>query len=209
MRAVIAVSLVVLGVATMGCGKKPEGGGGTGTATAAAPLAPVPHLTFPGTPEGAKQAASEFLKPNVNLINIARALRPDPADYTSVFVGDAGPKVQKFFDPAWDRGQLAIKVIPGQTELIINGVTVEELKTGAGKSAACPAAWKDITDQLNPSITVYCFKFVKPGETLGMTYDGLIFVNGHWAMFPKPFKALRPAPAAGGTTGGTTGGTGP
>jgi hypothetical protein len=198
----IAVSLVVLGVATVGC-KKPAGGGGAGTGTAAAPLAPVPHMTFPGTAEGAKQAAMEFLKPNVNLVTTARSLKPDAADYTTVFTGDAGPKVQKFFDPAWERGQLAIKIIPGQTELLINGATVEELKTGTGKSASCPAAWKDIVDQLNPSITVYCFKFVKPGETLGMTYDGLIFVNGHWAMFPKPFKALRPAAAAGATTGGT------
>ncbi|MEO7330939.1 MAG: hypothetical protein ABI193_20355, partial [Minicystis sp.] len=86
----IAVSLVVLGVATVGC-KKPAGGEGTATGAAPVPLAPVAHLTFPGTPEGAKQAASEFLKPNVNLVTTARALRPDAADYAAVFTGDAGP----------------------------------------------------------------------------------------------------------------------
>ena len=102
----------------------------------------------------------------------------------------------------WTYANLVLWAAGTQGVTITNGATVDELKNGTGKSASCPAAWKDIVDQLNPSITVYCFKFVKPGETLGMTYDGLIFVNGHWAMFPKPFKALRPA-AAGGTTGGT------
>lgn len=200
----MAVSLVVLGVATVGCGKKPAGEGGAGTGSAAAPLAPVPHMTFPGTPEGAKQVANEFLKPNINVVNTARALRPDAADYAAVFIGDAGEKVRKFYDPSWERGHIAVKIIPGQTELIMNSVTHEEIKAGSPKAAACPAAWKEIVDQLSPTVTVYCFKFVKPGETLGMTYDGLIFVNGHWALFPKPFKALRPAAAA-----GTTGGTGP
>jgi hypothetical protein len=35
------------------------------------------------------------------------------------------------------------------------------------------------------------WKFVKPGETIGMAYDGLVFVNGHWAWFPKAWHALR------------------
>lgn len=25
---------------------------------------------------------------------------------------------------------------------------------------------------------------------LGMAYDGLIYVNGHWAWFPKPWRVL-------------------
>ncbi|TMQ06352.1 MAG: hypothetical protein E6J91_38110 [Deltaproteobacteria bacterium] len=28
------------------------------------------------------------------------------------------------------------------------------------------------------------------GEQLGMAYDGLIYVNNHWAWFPKPWRAL-------------------
>ena len=31
---------------------------------------------------------------------------------------------------------------------------------------------------------------VLPGESLGMAFDGLVHVNGHWAWFPKPWRAL-------------------
>ena len=39
-----------------------------------------------------------------------------------------------------------------------------------------------------PGLTVYRWKYTKPGEPLGMAYDGLIYVNGHWAWFPKPWR---------------------
>ena len=39
-------------------------------------------------------------------------------------------------------------------------------------------------------MTWWRWKFTKPGEDLGMAYDGLVFVNGHWAWFPKPYRAI-------------------
>ena len=44
---------------------------------------------------------------------------------------------------------------------------------------------------MKSGLTVYAFKFVKPGETLGMAFDGLVWVNGHFAIFPKPWRFLR------------------
>ena len=38
-------------------------------------------------------------------------------------------------------------------------------------------------------MTLFRFKFVKAGETIGMAFDGLAFVNGHWRIFPKPWRA--------------------
>ena len=34
---------------------------------------------------------------------------------------------------------------------------------------------------------------MKPGETEGQVHDGLVYVNEHWAIFPKPFSAIRGA----------------
>jgi hypothetical protein len=39
-------------------------------------------------------------------------------------------------------------------------------------------------------LKIYRFKFVEPGKDLGMAFDGLIYVNGHWRIFPKPWRAL-------------------
>ena len=32
--------------------------------------------------------------------------------------------------------------------------------------------------------------FVEPGESLGLAFDGLIFVNGRWVLMPKPWRVL-------------------
>ena len=32
------------------------------------------------------------------------------------------------------------------------------------------------------------FKFVKPGQTFGMAFDGLVYINGKWCIFPKPYR---------------------
>jgi hypothetical protein len=52
-------------------------------------------------------------------------------------------------------------------------------------------AGKRVAEHLKPGLTLYRFKFVKPGETVGMAYDGLVHVNGHWVMLPKPWAAAR------------------
>jgi len=57
---------------------------------------------------------------------------------------------------------------------------------------------------------VYRWKYVKPGEQLGTSFDGLIYVNSHWAWFPKPWRVLDSGHGGdeSGTGGGGGGGTG-
>ena len=32
--------------------------------------------------------------------------------------------------------------------------------------------------------------FVQPGEAHGMAHDGLVYLDDHWAWFPKPWRVL-------------------
>ena len=34
------------------------------------------------------------------------------------------------------------------------------------------------------------FKFVTKGQTAGLAFDGLIYVNNRWVLMPKPWRAL-------------------
>ena len=43
---------------------------------------------------------------------------------------------------------------------------------------------------LRSRCTFYRFKFVQPGQSLGLAFDGLVYVNGHFAFFPKLFSVL-------------------
>lgn len=45
---------------------------------------------------------------------------------------------------------------------------------------------------LNKGLVFYRFKFVEPGKELGISFDGLVFVNGRFVIFPKPWRMLGP-----------------
>ena len=45
-----------------------------------------------------------------------------------------------------------------------------------------------LVGKLKPGVVLYRWKFVKPGSTIGMAYDGLAHVNGHWVFIPKPWR---------------------
>jgi hypothetical protein len=175
MRTVFTISLLALSIAAVGCKK-----GVT-----------VTHPNFPGTADGAKAFLGELVKPGADLSSLSKSLRSEPADYAAVFTDDAATKMQTVMDKAWNDGQILLKPAhPTQTEIFMLSATTDELKAG---SPNCPGGYKDAAAQMKPGLTVYCFKFVEPGSKTGTAYDGLMFVNGHWTIFPKPWHALKAA----------------
>ena len=132
----------------------------------------------------------EFLQPGANHATLSKQLRPTTADYAEVFDPDLSAKLEALYGPVWDAGQLVIAPKPGQTELKLFSATSDEMKSWTGKAADFPGGWKQVAPKLKPGFTIYRFKFVEPGKDLGMAFDGLIFVNGHWRIFPKPWRAL-------------------
>ena len=146
--------------------------------------------TFPGTDEGANKLAKEFLKPGADCAALSKQMRPTAADYAAVFEGDLGTKVAAAWDPAWDAGQMVMAPKPGQTEVKVSSATTEELKAGTGNANELAGGWKQIAPKMKPGLKVYRFHFLEPGKTAGMSFDGLIYVNGNWRVFPKPWRAL-------------------
>lgn len=191
MRASVVLGLLIVWISAMGC-KKASSERRAGADAGASVEAPV-RLSFPGTPEGAAAVVRELVKPGGYALGVFRALRPDPGDYDLIFTPDVAAAVRADLDPIFDLGNLSMKMGPELTELKIAGVRVEELRAGTGKADTCPAAWKKASRRMHPGVVMYCFKLVKPGETEGQVRDGLIYVNGHWAIFPKPFSAIRHA----------------
>ncbi len=138
--------------------------------------------------DGAKEVLTAFVKPGADHAALTAALRPKPEDYEAVFVGDAAQKVKSALEPVWEGGKAVLKPQPDQTEVVVGGATPDQLAKGEGSADLCPKGYKDIADKLKT--TVYCGRFVKPGDKLGMAIDGLVNVNGHWAIFPKAFRVL-------------------
>jgi len=43
---------------------------------------------------------------------------------------------------------------------------------------------------MKPGIPIVRFKFVEKGETSGLAFDGLVYVDGRWTLLPKPWRSL-------------------
>ena len=144
---------------------------------------------YPPTAEGAKALLQEFVKPGADWAALSKPLQPTTSDYATVFEAQTAAKVQAVYDPAWKAGQIVIKPNPGQTEVLLDGVPTAEVRAWTPKAAnILPGGWAKMQGEIKEGLTIYRFKFVEPGKTIGMAYDGLIHVNGQWRVFPKAWR---------------------
>lgn len=145
-------------------------------------------LLYPNTEAGAKALLGEFLKEGADHATLSKALRPTTADYTAVFEAEFAKAAEATYADAWEKGQMVLAPKAGQTELKLWSATTADLKAWNDKAASFPGGYKDVAAKFKDGLTIYRFKFVKPGEDLGMAFDGLVNVNGQWRVFPKPFR---------------------
>lgn len=147
---------------------------------------------YPGTEEGARQLLTELMKPGADSVKLTLELKPTTADYEAVFATkEMAQKAEAGYGKLWDViSRDPIKPKEGQTELKLWKATTEELKEGKGDAPNFPGGYARAAAHLKPGLTIYRWKFVRPGETLGMAYDGLVFVNGHWVVMPKPWRVV-------------------
>ena len=162
---------------------EPDGGGGGESKTASG-------STGAGDEEGAKTLLAQFVAPNADHAALTRSLKPTSADYKALFDEPSAGKIETAQAKQWESGKAAIKPADGQTEVKIAGATGADLASGKGNAKEFPKAYQKIGKHLVPTVTFFRFKFVKPGEDTGTAYDGLAFVNNHWVIAPKPYRAL-------------------
>lgn len=195
------LAALALALAFVGCGSGGDNAGGSGTNTASNAGGSTASNTgsgttassaksYPGTQDGAKALLAEFVKPGADHATLTKALRPTKADYDAVFMPDLAAKADAVYGPAWDGGQMVVAPKAGQTQVLTSSATSDELKNWTGGAAEFAGGWKGVGAQLKPGVTFYRIQFVEPGKDLGMSYDGLAYVNGNWRIFPKPWRVM-------------------
>jgi hypothetical protein len=152
-----------------------------------------------GDEEGAQALLKRFVQPNADHVTLTRSLRPTTDDYKAMFDAATAAKVEASQAKDWDSkkagregddGGPVIKPKPSQTEVKLWAASGADLATGKGNAKEFPAGYKKIAKHLAPTVLFYKFKFVESGKDHGTAYDGLAFVNGHWVIAPKPWRAL-------------------
>lgn len=141
--------------------------------TNAAPAQPAPlspelkkELTDVATKlrDGGK-AATLKLKPTAAQIEKIAAT-PDDAKALTTYV-------ESMFATIPEKG---LGAQPGQTEILV--------------SNDLPGGYTRTASKFKPGTAIYAFKYVKPGETSGMAFDGLMKIDGTWIIIPKAWRAF-------------------
>jgi hypothetical protein len=151
------------------------------------------------TLEQAYAAAIEMLAAFLDPAQTARrsamtlALRPRDEDYPLVFVSGAAEQARQGYGGLWTSSPV-IEPGPDQTSMRVNVAMAEELTGGTTRSREFPGGYAEVARAFVPGRVWIAWKFVVPGETLGLAFDGLVYLDGRFAWFPKPWRVIR-APA--------------
>ena len=163
-------------------------------ATAPAELR-VERGTYPAGDVGARALLNDILTSPDRAAELSNALRPTTSDYAAVFSDPAfATRAEETYRRAWDDRAIVVRPEAGQTELRLFSATSEDLQAWNEAAREFPGGYKEVATAFNAGLTIYCFKFVKPAKRLGMAFNGLIHVNGHWRLFPKPWRIAAASP---------------
>jgi hypothetical protein len=152
--------------------------------------APSGVAVLQGNEDGARALLQQFVAPNADHAALTRSLRPSSNDYKSLFDAQTAAKIEAAHAKDWDSNKAVIKPKAGQSEIKIWGATGSDLVKGTGNAKDFPGGYKKVAKHLGPAVLFFRFKFVEAGKDTGTAYDGLAFVNGHWVIAPKPWRAL-------------------
>lgn len=156
------------------------------------PAKDSPSLTNKGTAEGAKALLELFLKPDADLSALTQALRPRKIDVEAVWTEAASAHYLKHYTSMFDMG-VTIGPNVGQTEPLSYFLNTDDVIAWQGEAAnVLPGGYKQVKGWLKPGLPIVRFKFVKTGETLGMAFDGLYYVNERWVLMSNPWRNKPP-----------------
>jgi len=145
-------------------------------------------VDFAAGPEGGKQLVEALMKSSDKAGMVAK-MKPTKADLEALFDASAietmTAHVETVYATVGD-----IKMKPEQTEVLFNAATSEDFTNATDAAKKFPVGYARLAPKLKPGVTWYAWKFVQPGESSGMAFDGLAHINGRWVWIPKPFRAV-------------------
>lgn len=147
-------------------------------------------LNYTNNKAGAKQIAQDLDKAKGN--SLLPKLKATLADCQAIMKSKEDAQKLYNYSERLHKQYLDEKMIAtksGQTEVLVNVlIPGEDAKSEKNRFAG---GYIQILDKFTKGISIYTFRYVKPGSTLGMRYDGLTYVNKRWVFIPKMWRAFR------------------
>jgi hypothetical protein len=146
---------------------------------------------FSGDSSGAKELVAQFVQPNADHAALTKQLKATKEDYKAIFANDEmATKAETTYAEMWNSPDAVIKPKPGQTISKVYSVSSDDIQKGTGLDEF-PGGYKGAGTLFKPGLTLYKFDFLEPGKEYGMSYDALVYVNGHWRFIPKPWRLAK------------------
>lgn len=120
------------------------------------------------------------------------ALRPQPGDCARVFEPPLDEVARQAYETLWAQPPKVAQALPG-SRLEIHVAPAGLLLEDNALSRHFPGGYRRLAAHLEPSRVWVAWKVIERGAGSGMAYDGLVWIDDHWAWFPKPFRVLRDA----------------
>lgn len=118
-------------------------------------------------------------------------LRPREEDYARIFIGAAADIARAVYTTLWTQSppRTAQPALPVEVRCFVApaGMLAEDNEL----SCHFPQGYRAIAQWLQPQRIWVAWKYLQPGELSGQAYNGLVWVDDHWAWVPKPFRVLR------------------
>lgn len=148
----------------------------------------VKQKNYPNTKEGVRQIANALDGANATVL---KSFEASLDDCKALMKGEGDAQKLYAYSQKLFRNILAgaVKSKAGQTEILVFALT-----TGSNESSEkdrFAGGYVNNLGKFNDGITMYTFKYVEPGNTSGMRFDGLTYVNNKWVFIPKMWRAFR------------------
>lgn len=121
---------------------------------------------------------------------VAESLRPRPDDYARAFLPRWTDAARDAYQAVWNdvpRVRSASADVVVRCHLAPAGMLADENEL----SFHFPGGYRGIAPLLDPHRVWARWTYLRPGASAGQSYDGLVWLDDHWAWFPKPFRVLR------------------
>ena len=149
----------------------------------------APPAATPGSEAEAHALLSAFLEPGADLRALTQAVLPTEAEVRAVYADPLATALWASYQEQMGPGT-AFGPKPDQDDIIVVHTTTRALFEQKPVLDKFPGGYKDVLQYFKIDVPIVRFKFVKQGETLGLAFDGLIYVNGRWVIMPKPWHSL-------------------
>ncbi|MBE9064237.1 immunity 49 family protein [cf. Phormidesmis sp. LEGE 11477] len=122
---------------------------------------------------------------------VIEQLIPAEADYAKVFVSTAIEPARAGYDKLWKNPRPFKRPELNQTEISCYLAPAGMLQSENELSAAFPCGYRAIAPYLNPHRIWASWKYCASGQSAGLSFNGLVWLDDRWAWFPKPYRILK------------------